>query len=51
MKIIRFTVGQCPYNAGEFAGFEDEVAEEYVNAKVAVFDTPKKADPAKEPTK
>ena len=36
-KVIRFLVKQSPYNAGEVAGFADEICEKYVNAKVAEF--------------
>ena len=36
-KVIRFLVKQSPYNAGEVAGFANEICEKYVNAKVAEF--------------
>jgi hypothetical protein len=35
MKTVRFLQKQSPYNAGEVAGFSDEICERYVNAKVA----------------
>jgi hypothetical protein len=37
MKAVRFLTKQSPYNAGEIAGFPDELADRYVNAKLAEF--------------
>jgi hypothetical protein len=37
MKTVRFLQKQSPYNAGEIAGFPDDLATKYVSAKVAEF--------------
>jgi hypothetical protein len=42
LKPIRFLQKQSPYNAGEVAGFPHEVAQRYVDAKLAEFYDAKK---------
>lgn len=36
LVLIKFLVGQPPYNAGETAGFPEEVAERYLSARVKI---------------
>ncbi|QBY56145.1 hypothetical protein [Cupriavidus oxalaticus] len=43
MKIIKFLVRVSPYQAGETAGFPDDVAKGYVDDKRAEYVTPAKA--------
>ncbi len=33
LKVIKFLVGQPPYNAGETAGFPPEIADRYLTAR------------------
>lgn len=40
MKVVRFNKGRPPYNAGELAGFEDQIADALVRDGTAAFHDP-----------
>jgi len=49
MKTVKFLVGMGVYNAGELAGFANEIADNFVKSKVAdlVDETPDEDEAAK----
>lgn len=36
MRVVRFVKGNAPYNAGEVAGFDEDIAARLIEAGVAV---------------